>query len=90
MGVCAQQLQCVHRFKTSDKLPAHVPRDFQLRETTMASKQAASSTEAVSGANRFLYAKRPLLAKVSSQPQKLTGKMMLLTAKTGPLSGTKL
>ena len=73
MRACAQQLLCVHRFKTSDKLPAHVPRDFQLRETTMASKQAASSTDAVSGANRFLYAKRPLLAKVSSQPQKLAG-----------------
>ena len=67
MCACAQQVHCVHRFKTSDKLPAHVPRDFQLRETTMASKQAASTTEAVSGANRFLYAKRPLQAKVSSQ-----------------------
>ena len=73
MRACAQHLICVHRFKTSDKLPAHVPRDFQRRETTMASKQAASSTDAVSGANRFLYAKRPLLAKVSSQPQKLAG-----------------
>ena len=49
------------RYKTHDKLPSHVPRGYEQRQNTKAENAAVSVPEVVSGTQRYLYSRRPLL-----------------------------
>ncbi|KAK9815791.1 hypothetical protein WJX72_009513 [[Myrmecia] bisecta] len=48
------------RFKAADKLPQHVPRDFQPQYVTKEDLLQRSLPQAVSGPHRYRYTKRPL------------------------------
>ena len=51
--------QC--RYKTHDKLPSHIPRGYEQHHASKAEITAASLPAVVSGAQRYLYSRRPLL-----------------------------
>lgn len=56
----AQLLTCC-RYKAHDKLPSHVERSFHPHLSTAAELAAASIPAVVSGSQRYLYSRRPLL-----------------------------
>ncbi|DBA91605.1 hypothetical protein WJX77_012297 [Trebouxia sp. C0004] len=49
------------RYKTHDKLPSHIPRGYEQHHASKADSTAASLPAVVSGAQRYLYSRRPLL-----------------------------
>ena len=57
-------IRCLHglcRYKTHDKLPSHVPRGYEQHQNSRAENTAVSVPEVVSGSQRYLYSRRPLL-----------------------------
>ena len=56
------------RYKAHDKLPSHVERGFIPHLSTSADLAAASIPAAVSGSQRYLYSRRPLLVPVLYHP----------------------
>ena len=54
-----------YRFKLNDKIPQHVPREYEPLMRTRAEIADASRPHEVSGANRYKYFRRPLLVPIA-------------------------
>ena len=72
------------RYKTHDKLPSHVPRGYEQHQNTKAENTAVSVPKAVSGCQRYMYSRRPLLVPGLYHPDIYSLHMLPQTA--GPES----